>query len=179
LDKKVLIAGFGFGLLANDKEPNISNQALASNIIEVSEYVDLHGSESFIASQWEITKALRILFDTSPDFSVELLEDGTYLDSKTVWAEMKKAVALDVEKNGVPITQVVIVAQPFLHLPTLKQMVHDDGFDIIDYPMGKVPFDNSPENTQPWTRSKFALFIYAIKSALGMKRGHNGMQNAA
>jgi len=167
------IVGFSFGL--RDEEPNPSNMALAVKLQEITDDLEIDGRVVIVVTQWEITKALKERFDGfDVDLSVEQHTDGTYLDSDDVWAAAKERFVYE------GVTQVIIVAQPFLHLPKLKGMVtkDKDGYEVVDYEIGVIPFDNSDLNTQPWTRSKTALAIYAAKSLLGMKRGHNGMQNA-
>ena len=166
------IVGFSFGL--RDEEPNPSNMALAVKLQEITDDLEIDGRVVVVVTQWEITKALDKRFGTDfyVDLSVEQHTDGTYLDSDDVWAAAKERFVYE------GVTQVIIVAQPFLHLPKLKGMVTKDGYEVVDYEIGAIPFDNTDLNTQPWTRSKTALAIYAGKSLLGMKRGHNGMQNA-
>jgi len=168
------IVGFSFGL--RDEEPNPSNMALAVKLQAITDDLGIDGHVVIVVAQWEITKALDERFGTNfyVDLSVEQHTDGTYLDSDDVWAAAKERFVYE------GVTQVIIVAQPFLHLPKLKAMVtkDKDGYEVVDYEIGVIPFDNSDLNTQPWTRSKTALAIYAAKSLLGMKRGHNGMQNA-
>jgi hypothetical protein len=172
VDSKVGIIGFALGL--RDKEPNPSNIALAEAVHKVVVEAEEFGSVPIVVTQWEITKALNELFDYEVDLSVELRADGTYLDSKGVWEDAKAEFA----REGV--TQVIIVAQPFLHLPSLKKMVKDDGFELFKYKIGAIPFDDSELNTQPWTRSKLALAAYAVKTLIpGTKHGHDGMQEVS
>ena len=167
---RVGIVGFAFGL--REDEPNPSNIALAVKVEEAVVYVNFQDSMPIVVTQWEITKAIEAPFNYVVDHSVELRQDGTYLDSSGVWKEAKAEFV----REGV--LQVIIIAQPFLHLPSLKKMVKDDGFEVIEFKVGPIPFDNSDLNTQPWTRSKIALAAYAAKSILGMKHGHDGMQAA-
>lgn len=172
LHARIGIVGFAFGLRSKMQEPNPSNIALAKEVIDAVDFAILRDSLPIVVTQWEITKAIKRKRGYEVDHSVELRADGSYLDSKGVWEEAKAAFAVE------GVAQVIIIAQPFLHLPSLKKMVTDDGYEVYSYDMGAVPFDDSDLNTQPWTRSKFALAIYAVKSLLGMKHGHNGMQDA-
>lgn len=155
MDPKVGIIGFACGL--REEEPNPSNIALAKVVHWIVVDVEEFGSVPIVVTQWEITKALIELLNYEVDLSVELRADGTYLDSKGVWEEAKAEFV----REGV--TQVIIVAQPFLHLPSLKKMVKDDGFEVIEFKVGPIPFDNSDLNTQPWTRSKIALTKYSVR----------------
>jgi hypothetical protein len=167
---RVGIVGFAFGL--REDEPNPSNIALAEKVEEAVVYVNFQDSVPIVVTQWEITKAIEAPFNYVVDHSVELRQDGTYLDSKGVWEEAKAEFVSE------GITQVILIAQPFLHLPSLKKMVKEDGYEVLEFKVGAIPFDNSDLNTQPWTRSKTALAVYAVKSILGMKHGHDGMQSA-
>lgn len=168
---RVGIVGFSFGLRSEAEEPNPSNQALAREVVRTSSYVNFYDGSAYVITQWEITKGLADA-GIEPDLSVGLHADGTYLGSKDVWEEARA----DLEDEG--IDRVIIVAQPFLHLPALKKMVRRDGFKVLNFPIRKIPFDDSSLNAQPWTRSKPALAWYAVKSLLGVKPGHGGMQHA-
>lgn len=171
MDPKIGIVGFAFGL--REEEPNPSNVTLACKVTEAIEYASYSESLPVVVTQWEITKALDEEFFYDVDLSVEPHADGTYLDSKAVW---EKAKARFVEEG---VKQVIIIAQPFLHLPSLKKMVKGDGFEVLKYKVGEVPFDTSNLNTQPWTRTKPALFLYAVGSLLpGFEHTHAGMQNS-
>lgn len=189
MKKKVGIVGFSFGLRTEELEPNPSNIALTAEVIkairlvQITGHVDilLHDSKPVVVAQWEISKGLRQK-NVEPDHVVELRTDGTYLDSAGVWDEAKRMF------DELEVTDVIIVAQPFLHLPGIKMMIEKDNrrrvkqgkepFRILEFVIGDIPFDDSPLNTQPWTRSKLALLIYAIKSTLpGFKHGHGGKQN--
>lgn len=169
---RIGVLGFAFGLRSEVLEPNPSNVALASKVHDAVGYANFNDSLPIVVTQWEITKALKKEYGFEVDHSVELRIDGTYLDSKGVWEEAKNEFALE------GVSQVIIIAQPFLHLTSLKKMIMDDGYDVYEYDTGAIPFDNSDLNTQPWTRTKLALAIYAVRSILGMKHGHDGMQSA-
>lgn len=161
------IVGFSFGLRSEKEEPGPSNLALAHEVVMAMRTYDT----TIVVTQWEITKGMKRYSET-PTRSVELHEDGTYLDSKSVW----KLAKSEFDSQGV--RQVVIIAQPFLHLPGLRRMIEKDEFEVVNHRLSqRIPFDNSPFNTQPWTRNKIALVIYAIKSIFGVKHGHKGMQN--
>ena len=164
------MVGFSFGLRTEAEEPNPSNEALAMAVVDACRFINFYDCEPIVVTQWEITKALK---QNDVTHSVELRADGTYLDSKGVWDEAKKVF----EPLG--ITRIVIVAQPFLHLPSLKLMVEKDGYEVLDFKVPDIPFDSSPSNTQPWTRSKLRLLVYAVKVKLGMSHGYKGRQNVA
>lgn len=168
------IVGFSFGLRTVEEEPNPSNEALGLVVAKASRDVRAYGGKAVVVTQWEITKALAATHQGRVEHSVELHPDGHYLDSKDVWEAAKKVF----EARGVH--NVIVIAQPFLHLPRLKAMVKADGYSVVNYKVGRIPFDNSPQNTQPWTRTRPALLNYAFKSLLpGAEHGHNGRQNAS
>lgn len=155
MDPKMGILGFAEGLRVI--EPNPSNIAIAGGVVQAVDYVESCGSVPIVVTQWEVTIALKELFDFDADMSVELRADGKYRDSRGVWEEAKPEFV----REGV--TQVIIIAQPYLHLPSLKRMVRADGYEVIEYKFGPIPFDDSDLNTQPWTRNKVAYTKYAVK----------------
>jgi len=164
------IVCFSFGLRAEPEEPNPSNWALAE--AATNAYASYQGKGPIaMVSQWEVNKALvRMRAPFAVDRSVELNVDGSYLDSKGVWEEAK---AVFEQKS---VTEVVIIAQPFLHLTSLKQMVKSDGYGVLNFKIPPILFDDSAKNTQPWTRSKLRLLIYAVRLKLGLSHGHDGRQ---
>lgn len=169
---RIGVVGFAFGLRSEALEPNPSNVALADKVHDAAGYVSFNDGLPVVVTQWEITKALKQKYGFQVNHSVKLRTDGKYLDSRGVWEEAKQEFA----QRGV--SRVIIIAQPFLHLPSLKKMIVADGYGVYDYRTGAIPFDDSKLNTQPWTRTKLALAIYAVKSMLGMKHGHDGRQSA-
>jgi hypothetical protein len=161
------IVVFSFALRQEDQEPNPCNIRLA----RVVEHISSNANDGVaIVSQWEVSRQLRT-DGYELCHSVELRDDGTYLDSEAVWNDAKAVFT----KLG--ITEVIPVAQPFLQLRKVKQMIAADSFTVVDMSIGHIGFDKL--STQPWTRSRMRLLIYAIKQVLTGARGHNGKQTSA
>ncbi|HSH56171.1 MAG TPA: hypothetical protein VK983_05115 [Candidatus Limnocylindrales bacterium] len=162
----IAIIGFSFALRPEPLEPNPSNIELARAMIMCKHRLR-PGTPAVMLAQWEIARALHWYNreEFRPALSVGPPTDGSYLDSRGVWEAAKTYC----ETHGIKV--VVPVAQPFLHLPSVKQMIKKDGYTVLDIPIGKIPFDNSQFNTQPWTKSRFALLKYAIKIKLGRSHG--------
>jgi hypothetical protein len=144
-EMKGLIA-YSFAL--TEHEPNRCNRRLAEAVRRIVKEED---GEVVVVAQWEITRALR------PDeyaLSVELPADGSYLGSE----EVTEAAARLFREKG--IKEVIPVAQPFLQLSKCKKLIKAAGFRVVKRDVGKIGFE--PGSLQWWTRSKAALFVYAL-----------------
>lgn len=161
------IVVFSFALREESQEPNPCNVRLAQETERISSTVI---GDAVIVSQWEVSRKLRT-DGYEPSYSVELRTDGTYLDSEGVWNDAKAVFT----KMG--ITEVIPVAQPFLQMRKVRQMIAADGFTVVQMPIGRIGFDKL--STQPWTRSRMRLLFYAVKQVLTGARGHNGKQTAS
>lgn len=156
------MVAFSFAL--REHEPNPCNIRLAKAVERI---VDGEHTKTVVA-QWEV--ALQLATDRYP---VALTVDPSgvgYLDSEGVWEAAKEYFL----KHG--ITTVIPVAQPFLQMAKVKQMIRRDGFEVIRRPVGWVGFDNM--STQPWTRGPLRLLAYAVKQKLTGSKGFAGRQNA-
>lgn len=144
---------FSFGLRSPDDEPNPCNKRLG---LSVQTILANEEAEVIIVSQWEVAKQLDKLGIESRQV-VNLKMDGSYLATRDVWAEAS-AVFKELD-----ITKVVVVANPFFQLAYAKRMVRGDGFTVIKKHVGHSGFDNSLQNTQPWTRNRVAFIAQIIK----------------
>jgi hypothetical protein len=162
------IVAFSFALRNKDLEPNPCNKKLGDIVNSIYKQNDCVTN---VVAQWEIARHLQNLDVKFPLDIVNLNKDGVYLDSRMVWNQAKKVF----KQNG--INKVIPVAQPFIQLGYLKKIIKKDGFTVVDWPIEKIGYDNSPLNTQPWTTSAPALLFYAIKLALGGINGHKGRQD--
>lgn len=161
------LVAFSFALREEQDEPNPCNQRLGDIVAAIA----ATEPDLMIVSQWEVTRHLDSL-GIAVATTVELPTDGSYLDSRMVWNTAKATFSAH------DITRVIAVSQPFLQLGAVKSMIRRDGFTVIDYPIPAIGFDTSPLNTQPWTKSAYALLIYAIKVRLSGRHGHRGRQAA-
>ncbi len=161
------LVAFSFGLRTSDTEPNPCNQRLG---LAVQSILTAEPTEVIIVSQWEVAKQLEAI-GIKTNHVVNLRDDGEYLDTRDVWNEAK--VLFD--KLG--IREVVPVANPYLQLFYAKKMVKDDGFQVLSKPIGRIGFDNSPQNTQAWTRNRLAFTKQVIKIVFfGGNHGHYSRQ---
>lgn len=161
------LVAFAFALRREDQEPNPCNVRIAEAVERI---VASESEPVVVVAQWEPARKLR-QDGCEPAHVVELRADGSYLDSQGVWDEAKRVF----EAQG--ITEVIPVAQPFLQSHAIQQMIKADGYKVVKRPVGWIGFDDNPANTQPWTRSPWALLKYAVKVKLGGARGHNGRQD--
>lgn len=153
------IVAFSFGL--REEEPSPCNVKLGEvvrrfNVASETAYV--------IVAQREVSLALQ-KYGIRPEVTVWPPTDGSYLDSQAVWERARDYF------RQINVTEVIIVAQPFLHLPSIKSMIERDGFTVVNRSSPSIGFDNSDLNTQPWTRSRWAFLEYAVKIELGGKHG--------
>ena len=153
----------GFSFAKSACEPNPCNQALAAGV----EYAMVnHPDDVTVIVQWEINLQLQ-QDGYRPDLVVSS-EDARagYLDTRDVWNKAK--VLLD--KEG--IKEVMIVAQPFLHLDVIKAMIRKDGYLVKDYKNPHhVGFYNNKENLQWWTKGPLRFLMYAVIVKLTGKNG--------
>jgi hypothetical protein len=117
-----------------------------------------------VVAQWEIARALETR-GVAVDRVVGPRADRGYLGSEEVWADAKSLL----QDRG--ISNVVLVAQPFLHLPKVARLARLDAFAVIPFKVDAVGFDNTSENTQWWTRGPIRLAAYAILQMLAGVRG--------
>ena len=149
------IVAFSFGL--SEEEPNEANRALAELVQDISS--EIH---CVVVAQWEIAKALR----TTPAQCVVMHHSiaGKYLDSEEVMAQAAKLF----RERG--ITEVLPIAQPFLHLAKCKTLVRKSGFTLVPYhPPHGIPFPK--DSKQWWTRGPLQLLLYAVLQKFLGRRG--------
>ncbi|MFA5197410.1 MAG: hypothetical protein WC437_03205 [Patescibacteria group bacterium] len=150
-----------FALREDSQEPNPCNIRLAEAVERILEKAT---EEIHIVSQWEVAKKLKS-DGVNPTLVVEPFLDGSYLDTKDVWAEAKVMFAL------LDITEVIIVANPFIHGFYVERMIKKDGFKVFhkyDTEIGPIGFD--PESLQWWTRGPSRCLFYVGLSALGLAK---------
>ena len=158
-EPSVGLVAFSFGQRAD--EPSPSNMALAR---AAKRGVDsVHGPVEVVA-QWEVAKGLERL-GLTPDVIVGPLPDGQYLDSDEVWRVARSRF----ERRGVE--SVIPVAQPFLHLWKVRRLARKDGLTVPKFAVGRIRFDDTRENTQPWTRSRLALLKYTVGQIFVGRKG--------
>ena len=88
---------------------------------------------------------------------------GAYLDSEEVMTQAAK------ELREHEITEVIPVANPFLHLAKCRTLVRKEGFTPLKRKIGRIDFYR--ESLQWWTRSPFQLLLYAVFQKFTGRRG--------
>jgi hypothetical protein len=146
------------------KEPNPVNVRLAEATERFDDEVQQVGELTLVVAQWEVALALPtqpMLTVTQQDATNEDRYGRYYLDSQDV---LNKAFEL-FRKHGV--TDVIVVANPFLHLQAAKQIVKRAGFNVMSYRMQSVGFDNSPLNVQWWCKGPIRFMAYLALQVIG------------
>lgn len=161
---KVGVVALSFG--KRRQEPNPVNARLGRELIDI---IDNYDRDIVVASQWEITNQLVIdgyepfvNVNVTPADATKRGKDGAkYLDSEDV---LKKAFELFKKHE---VSEVIVVANPFLHLSAVRKLVEKAGFKVIPYQIGKVGFDNSPLQLQWWCKGPVRLIDYGIIVKIG------------
>jgi hypothetical protein len=140
---------FSFALRGENREPNPCNVRLAAAV----EHIIRHENDRvLVVAQWEVARALPGWICVTQ--VVEPYTDGSYLDSEGVWTKAAEAF----EAAGVEV--VIPVAQPFLHLTKIKQLVRQSGFKLDKRHIGWIGFDK--QSLQWWTRGPVRTLVYAL-----------------
>ncbi len=148
---------FAYGLTEN--EPNRVNRQLAEQAMKIRDSImQLQGRNVLVAAQWENSLAMdRVDLTVGPYLD-------RYLGSNDDVREAREKLFLP---NGV--SEVIPVAQPFLHLAATRAHVKRAGFEPVN--RGIKPVGHVPESLQWWTRSAHRLGVYA---AMQRTTGYSG-----
>jgi hypothetical protein len=122
----------------------------------VKEIVQEEKELVIVVVQGEIAQSMTIPIAKAT--RMESMEPGKYLGS-----EGATMVAAEVFRSK-GITEVIVVAQPFLHLIKCKSLVREAGFTVIDKKIGWIGFD--PHSDQWYCKSPVHLLIYAVHQVL-------------
>jgi hypothetical protein len=152
------------------KEPNPVNVKLARITDAFDDEAQSIGEPTIVVAQWEIALAL-----PAKPYLIVSQEDATgldrggkpYLSTQDV---LDKAFEVF---HDFGITDVIVVANPFIHLQGAKSIVKRAGFNVMNYKMPWVGFDNSPLNLQWWCKGPARTLIYAIIQAFGKMTKQN------
>jgi hypothetical protein len=150
------IVAFSFGL-EEHFEPSICNVRLAK---EVERLYKENGEYCIIVAQWEV--ALELAKLSIPVHCTVESTSEVYLDSEAVMEAAKLVF------TKFHVTDVIPVANPFVHLIKCKQLVKKAGFKLIRARVGYIGFNK--DSDQAWTRDPFRLILYSIAQVLwGLK----------
>ena len=120
--------------------------------------------EAIIVAQWEVARELE-KDGIKPTHVIEPLPNNSYLSTRLVWEEARAYLEL------YDVTEVIIIANPFIHAYYIEKMVRKDGFRVDGShspEVGHIGFD--PKSLQWWTRGPVLFAIYAIISAVGLSK---------
>lgn len=153
---KIGLVAFSFAI--GKAEPNPCNQRIARAVERI--YAN-ELDQVVVVSQWEVTRALTSNGRVKVARSVELLPSGD-LGSEEV---MQQAGDLFLKEG---ITDVIVVAQPFLRLWKCRRLARQMGFNVLKRRVGWIGFYR--RSLQWWTRDPFRLVLYSVlQLALGRR----------
>ena len=145
------------------EEPNPVNIRLASITDDIIDDNQLDNNVVVVVAQWEIARALI----GQPDLVVNP-EDATikgngkrYLDSQDVLDKAFEEFRLQ------SITDVIVVANNFIHRGVVESMVRKAGFNVLHEDIRSVGFDRSSENLQWWCKGPIRFMTYLGIQAFG------------
>lgn len=146
------------------EEPNPVNKRLAQITDNVDDELQQGGEQTLVAAQWEIARGL-----PTPPYVVVTQADATnldrngkpYLDSQDVLNKAFEAF------RAAGITDVIVVANPFLHLQAVRALVKKAGFNVMSYKVPWVGFDNNRLNLQWWCKGAIRLVVYTGIQVIG------------
>lgn len=150
-------------------EPNPVNIKLAAITDAIDDELQQGGEPTVIVVQKEIELGIKHLrLETNlrrvvgqEDASNKDRYGNLYLDSMDVLK-----VAFE-EFRAEDITDVIIIANPFLHLPGAKALAKKAGFSVMVYKIPRVGFDKSPLNLQWWCKGPIRLLTYLGLQVIG------------
>lgn len=164
-----IVGIIAFSFAKRDKEPNPVNVRLAFNTDLVDDELQSGGVWTVVVAQWEIARALSTAPHTivSIDDATPKADGKIYLDSKDV---LNKAIKVF---EGYRITDVIVVANNFLHRRIVESMARKAGYTIMKAKMPAVGFDPSPLNLQWWCKGPVRFVTYLGVQVLGKLVGRN------
>ena len=148
-------------------EPNPVNKLLAMFTDKIASKQKNKGG-ALVVAQWEIALGLPRSLPSlvvGPDDATVKGNGKKYLDSQDV---LDKAFVLFREQG---ITDIIVVANPFLHKGAVESMVRKAGFNVVKTKVPWVGFDNSPLNLQWWCRGAIRFVSYLALQAFGKVTG--------
>ena len=143
---------------SSENEPNPCNARLARDTRYI---VNTEKEEVVTVVQWEIARALKSVPITH--IVEKHRQEGAYLDSDEVMAQAAEVF----RERGV--TEVIPVANPFLHLTKCRALIRKEGFVPVKRKIGRIGFYR--ESSAWWCRGPFHLLLYAVLQKLMGRRG--------
>ncbi|OGD32578.1 hypothetical protein A3C91_01760 [Candidatus Azambacteria bacterium RIFCSPHIGHO2_02_FULL_52_12] len=157
---RIGLIAYSFAL--RETEPNPCDVRLAQAVERIVKEEVEKGNEVIVIAQWEVALALSI----EPALVVrEHRQKGAYLDSEEVTSQ---AIPIF---EGYRITEVIPVANPFLHLFKCRKLVRSAGLTPLRRRIGWIGFDK--DSLQWYTRGPAHLLVYtALQVSVGYRGKH-------
>lgn len=142
------------------REPNPCNVKLARETERVMDLLVTKGHQVIVVPQWEIALRLMSLSSVAA-YSVvqEHRIKGSYLDSDEVILQAKEMF----EHCG-GVDEVVIVANPFIHLQGARSKAKGFGLKVRKVSIRWIGFDKKSDQWQ--TRGPLRAFVYTVGRVL-------------
>jgi len=126
------------------EEPSRCNRCLAGEVWRIVREEEKNGRRVLIIAQGEIAEALKKLHMPLAYIVERHHITGEYLDSQEVMAQAAEILM------SYGVTEVIPVANPFLHLRRCRMLVREFGFMLIERRIRRIGFDK--DSLQSWTR---------------------------
>ena len=146
-----------------DKEPNPVNRRLAGITDEIIEKYQDDSKMLVVVAQWEIARALVEQPDiiVHPENATTKGNGKRYLDSQDVLDKAFEEFRLQA------VSDVVVVANNFIHRGVVESMVRKAGFTVLKENIRSVGFDRSSQNLQWWCKGPIRFMTYLGIQAFG------------
>jgi len=165
------VVALSFAKRSEKDEPGPVNIRLAKIVAAINDELQQGGEPTILVTQWEIARYLDA-HDEPTDFIVDQ-DDASikpggkkYLDSGDV---LRVAFAVFSHHK---VTDVIVVANPFVHLWMVRGKVRAAGFTIMKTRVPWVGFDRSSQNLQWWTKGPIRLLVYTAIQVVGKLTNH-------
>jgi len=165
------VVALSFAKRSEKDEPGPVNIKLAKAVAAIIDELHQGGEVVIPVTQWEIAKYLEE-HDETAGFIVTQKDASIkpggkkYLDSGDVLG-----VAYPLFRHY-EVTDVIVVANPFIHLQMVRSRVRSAGFKIMSTKVPWVGFDPSSQNLQWWTKGPIRLLAYTALQVVGKLTNH-------
>lgn len=157
LPPRVGIVAFSFGHRLLNQRQSPTNIVLAA---EVDRLIDKepYNQPPLVVAQWEVSCSMDHV--NHKIVAERFAQEG--LSSGDVWDEAQYHF------RKAEIREVIPVANPFLHLAYVTEMIERDGFQVRRERIKRIGYD--PDSTQWWTRDPLRWMAYVALRKMGYER---------
>ena len=170
------VVALSFAKRSEPEEPGPVNALLGRATSAVTDDLNAGGEDTITVIQWEIARQLDkdgepCNLVVQPEAASVKPGGRTYLDSADVLE-----VAFEVFRRY-GVTDVVVVANKFIHLQAARRSVRSAGFRVMKSKLPWVGFDPSSKNLQWWTKGPIRFVVYLAIQVVGKlaHRSFNGI----